>query len=358
VTAGTLPVVDPAPIPATLAEVLTPDWLTGALRTRFPDVEVHEVTPGPVVSRVSCNARFHISYTGAPEEELPRDLCVKGYFSDMGNEEASASGLAEAMFYGSLARTSGVRTLRPVYAAVDPTTRGSVVITEDVEARGGSFLDPLSTYTPDQVADSLEQFATLHAASWMNPAVADEAWLTTSLPHLLSSRGLPEIRGNFEGPNGAGVPAAVRDGQRLVDGYTVVAGDAVTASPWTVMHGDAHVGNIFLDGEGRPCLVDWQLVQRGPWYVDVGYHIGSTMPADVRRGVERDLLRHYLDRLAAGGVDRPDEDEAWRLIKHGIVHGFFLWAITLRVAPPIIAELLTRLGSAAEDHDALASVLR
>ncbi|WP_029429832.1 phosphotransferase [Blastococcus sp. URHD0036] len=357
-TADTASAVGSLPIPETLAEVLTPGWLTSALRTRFPDVEVHDVTPGPVVSRVSCNARFRIEYTGAPDEELPRDLCVKGYFSDMGNGEASAAGLSEAMFYGSLAATTGVRTLRPVYAAVDPATRASIVITEDVEARGGSFLDPLSTYTPDQVAESLEQFATLHAATWMSPAVADAPWLASSLPHLLRSRGLPEIQGNFEGPIGAGVPTAVRDGRRLVDAYTVVAEEAVTASPWTVMHGDAHVGNLFLDGEGRPCLVDWQLVQRGPWYIDVGYHIASTMPADVRRGVERDLLRHYLDRLAAGGVDRPDEDEARRLITRGIVHGFYLWAITLRVAPPITTELLTRLGTAAEDHEVLSAATR
>ncbi|MGY1743252.1 MULTISPECIES: phosphotransferase [unclassified Blastococcus] len=357
-SAGTAAAVDSRPIPQTLAEALTPGWLTSALRTRFPDVEVHEVTPGPVVSRVSCNARFRISYTGAPADELPRDLCVKGYFSDMGNGEASAAGLAEAMFYGSLARDTGVRTLRPVYAAVDPGTRGSVVVTEDVLAQGGDFLDPLSEYTPDQVAQSLEQFATLHAATWMDPAVEAQPWLTPSLRHILGNRGLPEIRGNFEGPIGAGVPESVRDGQRLIEAYTAVVGRTETAAPWSVVHGDAHVGNVFLDGRGRSCLVDWQLVQRGPWYVDVGYHIGSTMPAQVRRGVERDLLRHYLDALAAGGVDRPDEDEAWRLIRFGIVHGFYLWAITLRVAPPITTELLTRLGTAAEDHDALASVLR
>lgn len=356
-SAGTLSSIDSRPIPGTLAEALSPAWLTSALRTRFPDVEVHDVTRGPVVSRVSCNARFRVSCTGAPAGELPRDLCVKGYFTDMGNE-GSAAGSAEAVFYGSLARGTGVRTLRPVYSAVDPVTRGSVVITEDVEAQGGSFLDPLSTYPPDQVADSLEQFATLHAATWMDPAVGAQAWLTPSLRHILGNRGLPEIRGNFEGPIGAGVPESVRDGRRLIEAYTAVVGHTESASPWSVVHGDAHVGNLFLDGAGRPCLVDWQLVQRGPWYVDVGYHLGSTMPAEVRRGVERDLLRHYLDRLAAGGVDRPDEDEAWRLIRYGIVHGLYLWAITLRVAPPITTELLTRLGAAAEDHEALASVLR
>jgi hypothetical protein len=35
-----------------------------------------------------------------------------------------------------------------------------------------------------------------------------------------------------------------------------------------------------------------------------------------------------------------------------MVYGFFLWAITLKVAPPIIAAMLERLGSAVSDHRA------
>ncbi|SEO55063.1 phosphotransferase [Trujillonella endophytica] len=348
---------DEAPaIPATLAEALTPEWLTAALRTRFPDVVVQSVEPGPIVSRVSTNARFTITCTGAPADELPRELCIKGYFADMSSAGGGAAGFSEGLFFDSLAETTGVRTLRPVYAGIDPGTRESVVITEDVVARGATFLDSLSPYRPDQVAQSLEQFATLHASTWMDPTLGRQQWLTPSLPRILGGRGLPEIRHNFEGPIGAGAPDSVRNGERLIEAYTVVANNAATASPWAVIHGDAHVGNVFVDGEGRSCLVDWQLVQRGPWYVDVGYHIASTLPIEQRREHERDLLRHYLDRLAAGGVDRPDEDEAWRLIKHGIVHGFYLWAITQKVAPPITTELLTRIGAAVEDHDALTAV--
>ena len=46
---------------------------------------------------------------------------------------------------------------------------------------------------------------------------------------------------------------------------------------WCVIHGDAHVGNIMVDAAGRPWLVDWQLVQRGFWQVDVGYLIAATL---------------------------------------------------------------------------------
>jgi aminoglycoside phosphotransferase (APT) family kinase protein len=123
-----------------------------------------------------------------------------------------------------------------------------------------------------------------------------------------------------------------------------------------VIHGDAHVGNVYLDALGQPSLLDWQLVQRGMWYLDVGYHIASALTVDDRRRMERDLLRHYLDRLAAAGVDAPSWDAAWLGMRRGIVHGFFLWGITLKVDPAVTSVLLERLGTAAADHDAFAAV--
>jgi hypothetical protein len=97
-------------------------------------------------------------------------------------------------------------------------------------------------------------------------------------------------------------------------------------------------------------------VQRGPWALDVGYHIASTLTVDDRRRSERDLVRHYLARLAAEGVEAPAEDEAWPGVRRGFVHGFYLWGITLKVDPPITTALLERLGHAVHDHDAFAAV--
>jgi len=69
-------------VPETLGELLTPEWLNGALSTRYPGVRVTDVTPGPIVERVSTNARFKIE--GDIPPELPPALCAKGYFSEAG----------------------------------------------------------------------------------------------------------------------------------------------------------------------------------------------------------------------------------------------------------------------------------
>jgi hypothetical protein len=41
-----------------LEEAMSPAWLTAALGTRFPGIEVHGVTPGTVIARVRRTLEF------------------------------------------------------------------------------------------------------------------------------------------------------------------------------------------------------------------------------------------------------------------------------------------------------------
>lgn len=344
-------------VPDTLAEALSPRWLTAALRPRFPEVEVVGVRPGPVVDRISTNARFQIACADALPAGLPAHLCVKGYFNDIGRA-ARFIGEPEAYFYRDVAQATGVRTLTPVYADVDPSTRHGVIITADEVAQGAEFLDGASSYTPDQTAQSLRELARLHAATWADPHWSTQTWLDQRMGRVLHSWGedktLAVITANLHGINGAGVPDAVRDEHRLLAGYRALITE-VKSLPWCVIHGDAHVGNLFVDAAGVPSLVDWQLVQRGPWSLDVGYHIASTLTVADRRLCERDLLHHYLSCLHSFGVPPPPWDSAWGQLRHGVLHGMFLWAITTKVAPSVIEILLHRLGTAVADHAALSA---
>jgi Phosphotransferase enzyme family len=348
-----------AHIPDTLDEALSPSWLTSALQSRFPGVEVTAVVPGVVVDRISTNACFRIECADGLPEGLPSDLCVKGYFNEIG-QAARFIGESEAYFYRDLVEVTGVRTLRPVYADIDPLTRHGVVITVDIVAEGGVFLDGRTTFTPDQTADSLRELARLHARTWNDTRWSRVPWLAPRMGRVFESWGVEKtvsvIAANLHGPNGDGIPEALRDEHRLVDAYRALIVSAATdvgSAPWCVIHGDPHVGNLFVDAEDRPSLLDWQLVQRGRWSVDVGYHIASVLSVEDRRSAEQDLLRHYLDCLGSFGVQPPAWDNARSALHRGIVLGFFLWAITTKVEPAIIGILLQRLGTAAADSGAL-----
>src|ERR1700744_1585793 len=208
--------VQTVPVPDNLEEALSPRWLTAALQSRFG--EIRSVTPGPVVDRISTNARFSIECADGSTQ----DLCIKGYFNDIGRM-ARYVGAPEAYFYRELAATTGTRTLKSVYADIDPATRHGVVITEDVVSQGATFLDGNSPYSPDETAQTLTELARLHAATWADSRYADAEYLAPRLGRVFEVWGqqatLDIITNNLEGPNGRGVPDEVSDGPRLVDTY-------------------------------------------------------------------------------------------------------------------------------------------
>jgi hypothetical protein len=352
------------PVPEELDQALSPEWLTAALQQRFDGIEILSVTSGPVVDRISTNARFTIECAGDLPDGLPTALCIKGYFNDIGRT-ARQIGAPEAYFYRNIAAGTGVRTLLSVYADIDPATHHGVIITEDVVPQGAMFLDGNSPYGIDRAAQSLTEFARLHAATWAKPVYADAEWLAPRLGRSLELWGTEKtaeiITANVDGPNGAQTPHEIRDASKLLDAYRRLidrSATQVATQSWCVIHGDAHVGNLFLDSGGNPSLVDWQLVQRGMWFLDVGYHIASTLTVAERRNAERDLLAHYLDALSSHGVDAPTWDTAWRGIASGMLHGLFLWGITTKQPPTVIATLLHRLGTAVTDHDAMSDSRR
>jgi Ecdysteroid kinase-like family len=236
---------------------------------------------------------------------------------------------------------------------IDVDTAASVVITEDVVAQGGRFVDCFSARGPDEVARGLEQLAELHACTWMDADLAATGWLISRFEMYLKGRGAEAVAENFGGSVGARIPTAVKDANALVAAYRRVADTSAQVSPWSIIHGDPHIANVYRDAIGRPCFVDWQLVQRGSPFVDFGYHLASALPVNLRRTHEAELVDHYLGALLARGVDIPATAVVWHGIRCGFVHGLYLWAITTQVTPEIVTELLARLGGAVADHGAL-----
>jgi aminoglycoside phosphotransferase (APT) family kinase protein len=333
---------DPAPLD--FGAFLDPAWLTGALGV--------EVTAAREVDRqetIASKVRFEVSY-GEPTD-LPAALCVKGYFREDSRQWASL-GAKEARFYTDLAPTLPVEVPRCVYTGVSPETGHGIVVMEDLVAAGATFLTALSPYGPDQVAATLDQLAALHASNWDSAALAAESWLAPAFVGYADVISDVELDGMLAGPRGEPIPPAIRQASRLKAALGALAA-RYEARPRALVHADAHAGNLYEPAGGGAGLVDWQVYQYSHWSMDVAYHVGAVLEPEVRSASERDLVAHYLDRLAAHGVTGPPFDEAWADYRASLAYGYFMWAITRRVEERIMLEFNRRLGLAVAEHGSL-----
>jgi hypothetical protein len=82
------------------------------------------------------------------------------------------------------------------------------------------------------------------------------------------------------------------------------------SGPLSLLHGDSHLGNFFIDGDDMGML-DFQAVHWGNGIRDVQYFLIDSLPAAVLAANEQDLLRYYVERRAHYGT-AIDFDTSWQ----------------------------------------------
>jgi Phosphotransferase enzyme family len=325
-----------SPLPATVDE-LSAEWLTEALRLRFPSLVVDQLEFEQVIWGTATKVRVRATYSGLADDEPspPAALCIKGGFDestrDLGTTRAYR---IEAGFYGELAPGLDLSIPRCWFAAADPERRQGVVVIDDLAEAGATFGDPTEPWPVDRVAAALEALAALHAGT---PGTAADPphWLP---PHSIVRDVTPLLlsperwEAHFADPRAPLVAGELADRERVLAAFGRMWELHETQSH-CITHGDAHLGNTYISADGRPAFLDWQAVCRGPGLDDVAYFItGAVTPKD-RRANERELLDHYLAALASNGARVSDSEEAWCNYRRYGLHGF-LWAVTPAVMQP------------------------
>ena len=87
--------------------------------------------------------------------------------------------------------------------------------------------------------------------------------------------------------------------------------DVWQGTPKTVIHGDAHIGNLFFD-HGRIGFLDWGIINVNTPLRDASYFLSMCLSVEDRRKHERDLLKHYLELRKSHGGSEIGFDEAWK----------------------------------------------
>jgi hypothetical protein len=332
----------PDPAPLELEALLDPKWLGPAL-DMTEELGTSEVVE--VLQTVATKVRFRTPTASGGMLEL----CVKGYFG--APPERQGGGTTEGRFYEELSSRLPGRRPTARYAATNPDTGHTIVIMNDLVAAGCQFRSPLEYYSPDQVAASLGELATLHGATWQDEQLRAESWLAPRLGAIAQGFPVAVLQGLLDDGRAEGLPSAVRDAEHVTEATRSLAA-ADTNQAVCLVHGDAHVGNVFQDSSGAPGFVDWQIAHFGHWATDVAYHIASSLHIEDRRRHEHDLIRHYLEQLDRSGVDTPAFADAWEAYRSHLIGGYYLWAIARSAERAWIERFVERLAVAVSDHDA------
>lgn len=118
----------------------------------------------------------------------------------------------------------------------------------------------------------------------------------------------------MQAPRAQAVAAGLRSRERMQAALQALESTRAAAAD-TLVHGDTHPGNLYLEADGMPGFLDAQ-VRRSPWVQDVAYHITASLDLADRPRWEEALLAHYLRCLARHGVAAaPQHGAAPRFLK-------------------------------------------
>jgi aminoglycoside phosphotransferase (APT) family kinase protein len=310
---------------------LTAHWLTDVLRTdaglvaaTVTDVRVEQIAQDSGFS--SLLYRLHLT----ADDDVPATLIAKlpAQSEARGAMDLLGGYRRELAFYQDVAGRAPMATPRVYAARMAEDSVDFVLLLEDLQAWENA--DHLAGLSMNRARLCIEQLAGLHAWSSdsanvpaLEPFPSVDTPIARDLLLPAFTPGWQVYRDNCAGS----VPASVA---QFAENF---AQRAVTALPVLterdmLLHGDIRADNLFFDGD-RMKVVDFQFAARGCGAADIAYLVTQGLPAENREGHDEDLVREYLDHLAAQGVTDYGFDDAWRHYRFAAVYLMLLPVITL-----------------------------
>ncbi|MCC6766183.1 MAG: phosphotransferase [Deltaproteobacteria bacterium] len=348
-------------IPARLGDV-TPAWMTRVLAPHVPGALVERVTLAGVTDGTTARAIVRLEGRGALPPSLflklaPRDRWTRVFVGALG------LGQTEVAFYRQARAGLAARAPRVYHAAAARWGPGFALLLEDLRVRGCRFGDVTTALSMPEAEAVMRAFASLHGGWWEHPSfeaglvrlAADARALRFRVGRVLSRLAWRPALAR----HGDCVPTPLHGAAGEVSRRRLALEAAWARPPRTLIHGDAHLGNLYFDGD-EVGLLDWQVSQRGQGMRDVAYFLANSVPVEVRRAREAALLEVYLEALAASGGPRVPLAHAWEQYR---LHVLYAWIAALVTAAAtslqheaVVRAALERTSAAVLDLDALGAM--
>jgi hypothetical protein len=296
------------PLPSTPFEI-DAAWLTDQLQARYPGVQIRDVVVVDHNEVTNTHARLRVMC--ADDRGLPESMFCKMAPLDparRGSILATGMGQREVRFYAAVPRSLSLRVLNVYVAAEDSADGSFVLLLEDLDTTECTVSDGTKAVAPEAAALALEDLAGLHLRYANSDYRRQElGWVPTSRP--LSDYGAKLLRYGLEHHRDRLSQPFARLAELYVDNAASFQ-DLWQNGPKTVVHGDAHLGNLF-DDHGRTGFLDWGMINVTTPMRDVSYFMNMAMSIEDRRLHDRDLIRHYLEIWNSGSGLPLSFDQAW-----------------------------------------------
>ncbi len=360
------PVEVPRSLPAICAR-----WLTAALCPEDSGAEVVSVRPLGASAGTTTRIRIEVGYNEAGTTAgLPTRVFVKCTTRLAQRVMLGLGGFiqGEPGFYTEVRPGLEIEAPRGYFATADVQSWRSVVVMEDVlSTRRATFWQPGVRTTRQQIEGLLSAAATWHGALWDDRRLAGWSWLRTPADHMALIDGLiglaDRTRAGTARASGV-IPAALHGRQADVFAAMRRSMGLATVGPRTFLHGDLHIANTYLTGEGIPGVCDWQTALQGSWAFDYAYLVTTALDTEDRRAWESELLDFYLEHLAAAGGARVPRARGWEAYRRCTLYPYFAWLYTVgrsRLQPSFQPSrtgllMIQRIATAIDDLGTLAAL--
>jgi aminoglycoside/choline kinase family phosphotransferase len=315
-------------LPADLAD-FTPAWMTDALAPAYPGVAVAAVEPIARAAVTNLHLKLRIRYdeqAGAPDSVFaklpPPDAAHRAAIG------ADTMGRREVRFYTDVAPTLSMRV--PDCSFAGAADDGSfVLLLEDLGAVGARMPDMSWAVPADLAGSALDELAEMHVR-FEDAALRESLvpWASEQRPDS-STFTVPAMRYVLDTYHDILSPEYRAVGELFITHHHELE-QLWDRGPRTLLHGDPHAGNVFIDGE-RVGFLDWGLANVGAAMRDVSYFLTVGVETD-GPGEQRALLQRYLDVRQALGGSELTFDEAW--MQHRLLGGYTVVATFLGLVPP------------------------
>ncbi len=308
-------------------EQITAGWLQSALAAGgvvdVPPVESIDVSQvGAGVGHVGESVRCRLSYA---EERpgAPATVFVKLHSSHRKTDKLARRVRLyqrECDFYRLLAHRAPIRSPILYYGDYERRSNRLALVLEDLE--GMARVDEIDGADAEQAGRVIRAIAKFHAYSWNETHTSpyrdifdslDPKWRPpVQLIYLASLRRTFEVFGDHFSP----------DMRRTTETLGWKAADYMgdlARGPRAFGHGDYRLDNMFFGpGPDDLAVIDWQVCGGNNPLGDVAYFLGGSLPIELRRSIERDVVAEYHETLRQGGVEGIGSEDCWRLYRQNM----------------------------------------